>query len=240
MNAGSEEVAGWMEFVTAYALFIVSHGVPAWPPVRGRLVAVLGERLYLILYGLASLALLAWLIVAAGRAPHMPVWSSAPWQFWAPVLVMPLACALAAFGVAAPNPLSFGSRNSSAFDPEKPGIAGIVRHPLLWAIALWAGAHMVPNGDLAHVVLFGGFAVFALTGMAAIDRRRRRSLGSDEWARLAARTALLPFAATFDRHRRTALVAMDWSRLAAAALLYAALIASHASVLGVSPLPVLR
>lgn len=234
------ELAGWGEFVSAFAFFIVSHAVPVRPPVRRRLVGLFGERVFLILYSLVSLVLLAWLILSAGRAPHIVVWAFAPWQLWVPVLVMPLVCALVAFGVAAPNPLSFGARNSDEYDPERPGIAGIARHPLLWAIALWAGTHLIPNGDLAHVVLFGGFAGFALTGMAAIDRRQRRTLGPDEWARLAARTSFLPLAALIDRRWRPSKPRIEGIRAAVAALLYVLLIALHATAIGVSPLPVLR
>lgn len=233
-------MAGWAEFVMAYALFFASHGLPVQPPVRRRLVVILGERLFLILYSLVSLVLLAWLIVAAGRTPFLPVWGFAVWQSWAPALTMPMVCALAAFGIGAPNPLSFGARNSKVFDADNPGIAGIVRHPLLWAIALWAAAHMVPNGDLAHLILFGGFAAMALAGMAAIDRRKRRLLGPDEWARLAARTSLLPFAALLDRRWQPVKMTVDVKRLAAAVLLYVALVVSHTAVIGVSPLPVLR
>ena len=62
------------------------------------------------------------------------------------------AC-LIAYGIAAPNPFSIAGRGSASFDPGRPGIAGITRHPLLLAITLWALAHMVPNGDLPrHVV----------------------------------------------------------------------------------------
>ena len=106
---------------------------------------------------------------------------------------MPLACLLAAFGLGVPNPLSFGG-SAGRFDPARPGIAGLVRHPLLWVFALWAASHAVPNGDLAHLLLFGTFTAMALLGMVAIDRRKRRQMGEAEWARLAARTAFWPFA----------------------------------------------
>jgi uncharacterized membrane protein len=48
---------------------------------------------------------------------------------------------------------------------------------------LWSIAHLVPNGNLAHVILFGAFALFSLAGMKIIDRRRRREMGED-WSRL--------------------------------------------------------
>jgi uncharacterized membrane protein len=229
-------VTGWTEYLLALAAFLASHALPARPPVRARLTALAGERGYLVLYVAASLALLGWLIGAAGRAPHVELWTFAAWQPWVPALAMPAAILLAAFGVAAPNPLSFAGRHGERFDPEAPGIAGVARHPVLWALALWGFAHAVPNGDLAHVVLFGGSGVFAILGMAMIDRRRRRQLGAETWLRLAARTSFWPLAA---------LVAGRWRprgslhpvRLLAAVAVWGTLILLHPALFGVPPLP---
>jgi hypothetical protein len=91
-------------------------------------------------------------------------------------LVMPLACLLIAFAVGAPNLLSFDGC-AEGFDPSRQGVVGVARHPLLLALALWAGVHALANGDLAHLLLFGGFA---LLGMRALDRHRRRLLGEAE------------------------------------------------------------
>lgn len=46
------------------------------------------------------------------------------------------------------------------------GIAGgrlcaRVRHPMLWGVILWAFAHLLVNGDLASVLLFGGLGIWA-------------------------------------------------------------------------------
>jgi uncharacterized membrane protein len=200
---------GWIEMAIAFVLFLASHGLPGRPAVRRRLVTALGEAGYLAVYSIVSLLALGWLIVAAGRAPYVETWAFAPWQLWAPNLAMPLVCLLVAFGIAAPNPLSFGGRGVQRFDPDRPGIAGITRHPLLWALVLWSASHLLPNGDLAHLLLFGSFAVFAVLGMFAIDRRLKRSLGETEWARLARRTSLLPFAALADLRWRPSAVTVD-------------------------------
>jgi uncharacterized membrane protein len=232
---------GWLDMAIAAILFVVWHSVPARPGLRRRLVGTLGEAGYLALYTLASLLALGWLIVAAGRAPYVEVWAFAPWQLWVPNLAMPLVCLLVAFGVAIPNPLSFGGRAPQEFDPDKPGIAGITRHPLLWALVLWSATHLPPNGDLAHVLLFGGFAVFALLGMVAMDRRFKRTLGTAEWERLARRTSLVPFAALADGRWRPAglhIGAEPLVRLFAGAALYLALLSAHELVVGVSPFPV--
>ena len=228
-------MGGWGELLAAFSAFLLSHALPARPALRRPLAAALGERGYLLAYSLVSVAALAWLVAAAGRAPHVALWDPAPWQAWAPNLAMPPACLLIASGLGAPNPLSFGGR-AAGFDPERPGIAGVARHPLLLALALWAGAHAVANGDLAHVSLFGAFAGFALLGMGIIDRRKRRLIGEDEWGRLAARTSAWPFAALVEGRWRPS-APPGLGRLGAGLLLWLALLALHAPVVGVSPLP---
>jgi uncharacterized membrane protein len=217
------------EFAAAYLLFVLSHAIPARPSVRERLTGTLGEWGFQSLYGFVSIVMLAWLIDAAARAPYISLWQTAAWQLWAPVLLMPFVCLFGVGGIAVPNPLSFGGHRCEAFDPQHPGIVGLTRHPLLWAIALWGFAHLLPNGNLAHVILFGSAALFAIVGMLVIDRRKRRLFGAAEWTRLAANTALVPFNARALR--------VGWLRLMLAAALYAALLFAHARVIGVSPLP---
>lgn len=57
-----------------------------------------------------------------------------------------------------------------AADGMKTRITARVRHPQLTGFALWAAAHLLPNGDLPSVVLFGGLLVWALVEMAVINR----------------------------------------------------------------------
>ena len=45
-----------------------------------------------------------------------------------------------------------------------------VRHPQLTGFSLWAFGHLLPNGDLASFVLFGGLLLWALVEMAVLDR----------------------------------------------------------------------
>lgn len=52
------------------------------------------------------------------------------------------------------------------------------RHPMLMSVIVWAGAHLLVNGDLASVILFGGMAVWALIQMALINR------AEPNWTRL--------------------------------------------------------
>lgn len=233
----SLSLGGWAEFLLALLLFFISHAVPARPPIRRRLVAALGLRGYLFAYSLLSVLLLGWLVVASARAPFVPLWDYAPWQAWVPLLVMPVVTVLLVFGLGSPNPLSMSAADSTAFDAERPGIVAVVRHPVLWAALLWALAHLVPNGDLAHVVLFGLLALLAGGGMLIFDRRQRRRLGEGEWQRLSAYSSNLPFAALFRSQRLPRLRRADLWRLTAALLLYALLLLAHEPVIGVPPVP---
>jgi uncharacterized membrane protein len=175
-----------IEFTVAFVVFLASHSLPTRPAVRRRLVALLGERVFQALYAVVSLAVLAWLIVAAQRAPYIAVWPPALWQWQVTLALMPIAFALIAVGLAVPNPLSVSLRRAPD-DWAPSGLLRAVRHPLLWGLALWGAAHALPNGDLALILLFGGLAVFALAGIPLVERRRRRELGAARFAALAAR-----------------------------------------------------
>ncbi|WP_374422388.1 NnrU family protein [Paracoccus sp. (in: a-proteobacteria)] len=132
----------WAEFSIALAAFLGSHVIPA--RFRAPLIARFGKRAYVIGYSILSLALLYWLIVASGRAPYVELWPQEPWMRWLVNLAMPLAVLAAAVA----------------------GMAG-----LMAGFALWAGAHLVANGDLAHGILFGLMLIYALFGLGICLRR---------------------------------------------------------------------
>ena len=95
-----------LEFFAALAVFVLAHAVPARPVLRGRLVDALGRRTYLALYSALSLALLAWLISAAIRAPEIVIWEQASWRATLALISVPLALVLIFAGLIKPNPLS--------------------------------------------------------------------------------------------------------------------------------------
>ena len=219
-------MSGWGEFSAALVAFLLSHVIPVRPPVRPWLVRRFGLRGYFLGYSVASAALLIWLFVAAARAPYVAVIPPLGVLRWVPLIVMPLVCLLAVTGLSIANPLSFGGLARRSFDPANPGILALTRHPLLLAIILWASAHLLVNGDLAHIILFGLFILFAALSMKVIDRRKQRQMGAD-WHRLAQNTG---------RWSLSALRPGLWTGLGAA-LLFALLLALHLPVLGLSPLP---
>lgn len=218
---------GWNEFAFAFAAFFLTHSIPIRPPLRPWAVARLGHAGFGIAYSALSLAVLAWLIAAAGRAPYVPLWDWAPWQNHVVLAVMLPVCLILSLAIARPNPFSFGGAQNDRFDPASPGIVRLTRHPLLLALGIWSAAHILPNGDLVHVILFGTFAGFAMLGGRLVDRRRQREMGQ-RWHDL--RAALSECPASLSLTADTVL------RLAAGLMLYAGLIWLHALVIGVDPL----
>lgn len=219
----------WGEYALAFTAFLLTHSMPIRPPIRPWLVARLSSVGFGIAYSALSIAVLAWLIGAAGRAPHIPLWHWAPWQNDVVLVVMVPVSLILALAIARPNPFSFGGAWNESFDPLHPGIVRLIRHPLLLALALWASSHVLANGDLAHAVLFGSFAGFAVVGMSMVDRRKQREMG-ETWYRL-------------DLARRQVQLltkpASWWGaavRLALGLGLYCVLLWLHPRLFGISPL----
>ena len=46
-----------------------------------------------------------------------------------------------------------------------------MRHPMLAGVLIWAGAHLLVNGDVASIVLFGGLAAWAVVSIPLINSR---------------------------------------------------------------------
>lgn len=227
----------WLPFCVALAAFVGSHYLPAVTGLREVAIGRFGRRGYFTAYGLLSLVLLAWLIVAAASAPYVPLWPAEPWLRWVPNLVMPLAMVLAACGLGLAQPFTLGGPRSARFDPADPGLAAVTRHPLFLALGLWSGGHLVANGDLAHVILFGGFLAMALIAAGASDRRAARELPAGEAARFFEATALFslrPFADAGWRRRTLPRLA---ARAAIGLVLWLAALHLHEAVIGLSPLP---
>jgi uncharacterized membrane protein len=225
-----------LEFFAALVVFLLAHALPAQPGLRGRLVAALGRRIYLTLYSALSLALLAWLIGAAIRAPEIVIWDQAPWQAGLPLIAVPLALVLIFAGLIKPNPLSVSFR-TEGYDPARPGLLAITRHPVLWGFGLWGGAHIVANGNLVSIILFGVLTFFALLGTVSLDRRKARTLGEAEWRRLAAPTANAPFIAIVKGNARPGIDRPLLAGIAASAIISAALLAGgHLRLFGADPL----
>lgn len=222
-------------FLISIAVFISVHLILPIPQIRNRLIGLIGKRPYLLLYSLLSIGLIVWVIAAARNAPYIELWPPRPWQALVPLLVVPIAAWLLIGGLTEPNPLSISLRSASV--TRIGGVARIIRHPVLWGFLLWAASHVVTNGDLVSIIMFGGLAALALGGFGLVDLRARRRLGSEKWGELARLTSVIPFAAILAGRN-----SLEWSwRLSAltAVALGAAvwfILQGHAWMVGVDPL----
>lgn len=231
-------MTGTIAHLSAAGLFLLlTHFGISSTPLRAALVGRLGEKPYLGLYSLVSALAFWWLVAAYKAAPHVPVWPPAGGLAWVPVLLVPVALFLLVAGLSTPNPTSVGQEKLLTGDREPVrGILRVTRNPFLWGVGLWAVAHMVPNGDLASLILFGTLALLALGGSVLIDAKLARRLGA-AWDRYAARTSNLPFAAILAGRQSLVWREIGWWRPALALLLYGGLLHLHRTLFGVSPLP---
>ncbi len=56
----------------------------------------------------------------------------------------------------------------------KTRITRVIRHPQLTAVKAWAVAHLLVNGDLASIILFGGLLAWAVVEVILINRAEPR------------------------------------------------------------------
>ncbi len=143
-------------FVVGLILFLGIHGVsivaPGW---RAAQVARLGEGAWKGLYaGLAALGL-GLLIYGYGVARQTPVVLYTP-----PAALRHLALLL----MLPVFPLFI-----AAYLPGR--IRSATKHPMLLATKLWATAHLLANGTLTDVLLFGGFLVWAVADRISMKHR---------------------------------------------------------------------
>ena len=104
----------------------------------------------------------------------------------------------------------------------------------MWAIMLWAGAHLLAIGSLQAVIFFGGLLLLAAAGTTLQDARKAAQLGED-WERFAALTSNLPFMAIAQGRNRVVWREIGWWRPAVGLVAFALLLGLHAWLFGVRP-----
>lgn len=222
---------GLLSLVIAGVAFCGSHILLSSTRLRGSLRDQLGERGFLAVYSLTSLVIFAWFVSAYSVAPTIVLWPRQRWTALVPVSVMPFAAILLVAGYSTRNPTAVGMERSARADDPAPGLLRVTRHPVLWAIGLWAVSHVIANGDLGSLVFFGLLAALALGGTVLIDRKKQLALGSNWW-RLAEVTSNLPFAALVAGRSGLRWRDIGLLRIAAGLLLYAVLYLAHPIITG--------
>ncbi len=224
-----------INLLLACAYFLLIHFGVSGTRLRDALVARLGEGPYRGAFSLAALIGIMWMGYAYALAPLIDVWGRLPGLRPIAFVVVFLAALFVVIGLASPNATSAGMEERLAQGAAGVrGITRITRHPFLWGVALWALMHLIVNGDLASVTLFGALLVLALGGTVSIDAKRRRRFGG-QWQAFAALTSNVPFAAIASGRNRLgpALHEIGLVRPAIAIAVYVLIFALHGRVIGV-------
>jgi uncharacterized membrane protein len=142
-------ILGLVMFLGVHSVEIVS------PTFRSRAVARFGEKPYKGIYSLLSIVGFVLLVWGYGVARQDPILVYAPplWMRHLTLLLM-----LPVF------PLLL-----AAYLPGR--IKAAVKHPMLAAVKAWAFAHLLANGMLADLLLFGGFLLWAVADRISVKRR---------------------------------------------------------------------
>jgi uncharacterized membrane protein len=142
--------------VVGLAVFFAPHMFTAFRDPRASLVARLGENAYKGLYSLVSL--IGLILIGYGYARYratgwIDVWYPPAWTRH--VTVALVWSAIICF--------------YAAYSPGK--IKTTLKHPMLVGIKLWALAHLISNGDLGSILLFGSFLAYAVFDRISLKHR---------------------------------------------------------------------
>jgi uncharacterized membrane protein len=142
--------------IIGLAVFLGAHTLVALRPQRATVIARLGEGPYKGLFALASL--IGILLIGYGfaryrAAGYVDIWVPPHWiRHVTEALVWPAIILVVA-----------------AYVPSN--IKRVVRHPMLAGVKLWALAHLLANGDLGSIILFGSILAWAVYDRIAVKQR---------------------------------------------------------------------
>ncbi len=178
--------------ITTCVLFVGSH-LALSHPLRHGLASRLGERGFQIVYSIVAIATFIMLVQAwRGVPPEPPLWAVGD-GLWIFASVLVLFASVLFMGSLIGNPALAAPGAAAAAQGAPRGVFAITRHPMMWAFALWAIAHVLVMPTNAQIVLSATIAFLALVGSAGQDVKKARLMG-DAWRHWAARTSFVPFA----------------------------------------------
>ncbi len=129
--------------ILGFIIFFGVHTIPSLS-IKRKLIDRLGKTAYLVLFSLFSAFGLGLIVYGKGHAGFIEIWSPPTWSRLAPLFIMwPVFILL-----------------SWAYLPCQ--MKKRLRHPMLFGVILFSFSHLIANGDLASILLFGAFALFSL------------------------------------------------------------------------------
>jgi len=198
-------------FVLGLLIFLGTHSFRIFADgKRTQLVESLGERKFKGLYALVSVLGFALMIWGYGQARMEPIelWVPPVWGRHLAFLLVWVAWVL----------MSATYIHANWFKVK-------MHHPMVLSVKTWALAHLLANGQLHQVVLFGGFLAWGVLSFISARRRDRAQAAALEAAGLPP-TPLVPVSK-----------AATQLTLAIGTLVYVLFLAwGHKALIGVSPL----
>ena len=155
--------------ISGLILFLAAHVFTTFREARAAVIGRLGEGPYKGLYSLISLAGLVLIVIGFGsyrNAGYIQVWNP-PFSIFHPVAALLLWFAFVAL-VATYAP------------PSR--IKSLLRHPMLVAVKAWALSHLLVNGDLGSMLLFGALLGWAIYDRIAVKRRGDAGASPRGWS----------------------------------------------------------
>ena len=142
--------------IIGLAAFLGTHTLVALRPQRAAVIARVGEGPYKGLFALVSLVgiiLIGYGFARYRAAGYIDVWMPPRWtRHVTEALVWPSIIFIVA-----------------AYVPSQ--IKRVLKHPMLVGVKLWAVAHLLSNGDLGSIILFGSVLAWAVYDRIAVKRR---------------------------------------------------------------------
>ncbi|MEL6578064.1 MAG: NnrU family protein [Pseudomonadota bacterium] len=144
----------YLVLILGLALWFVSHlAKPMALPFRTKIVEKAGEgaaKISMLVLTFAAIGLMIW---GYKGADFINIWFPPAWTVHLNNLLMLIAVVVYFAG------------------GLKGHVASWIRHPQLTGVKIWAVAHLLVNGDLASVILFGGLLAWAVVALIMINKR---------------------------------------------------------------------
>jgi len=208
--------------------FVGGHFLFSGSPLRTSLVNKLGENPFKGVFSVFTIAMLVWMVFALIDAPREDLWD-------APTSVRHLPLTLMIFVMiflVAAEMRSAGGRHE---DGRPKGVHHISRHPMAWAIIVWALMHIAATGHVASLIFFGSFVVLGLIGPLLGERRRAPDRTAEDETYFA-HTSFVPFAAMVQKRTKMVWSEMGWKPVIIGVIAYAVLLVLHETLFGIAPI----
>lgn len=167
--------------------FAMSH------PLRAPMVGLLGEKGFLGVYSLVSLACLVWMVLAFRAAPTGSggLQGALGTASWIVASLLTLVALVLFLGSHRGNPAAPNTPLEKVAAAKVRGVFAVTRHPMMWSFALWALAHLLLHWSMRTTILAGAILVLGLLGSHFQDRKKELLMG-DAWAGWEAKTSYWP------------------------------------------------